>query len=68
MVLSKETVYWSVEVFAQQGIRVLFINRSVHPPVVMFYVMQYHLPYSMMVTASYNPVVYNGVKGLTIKG
>ena len=60
--LSKETIYWSVEVFAQQGIRVLFINRSVPTPVVMYYVMTHDLPYGMMVTASHNPALYNGVK------
>lgn len=66
--LSKETVYWSVEVFAQQGIRVLFINRSVPTPVVMFYVMKHNLPYGMMVTASHNPAIYNGVKVFTAEG
>ena len=66
--LSKETVYWSCEVFAQQGIKVLFINRSVPTPVVMFYVMRHDLPYGMMVTASHNPAVYNGVKVFTREG
>ena len=66
--LSKETVYWSCEVFAKQGIKVLFINRSVPTPVVMFYVMQHNLPYGMMVTASHNPAIYNGVKVFTAEG
>ena len=66
--LSKETVYWSCEVFAQQGVKVLFINRSVPTPVVMFYVMKHDLPYGMMVTASHNPAVYNGVKVFTREG
>ena len=34
--LSKETVYWCCEIFAQQGIKVFFINRSVPTPLVMF--------------------------------
>ena len=66
--LSKETVYWSCEVFAQEGIHVLFINRSVPTPLVMFYVMKKELPYGMMVTASHNPAIYNGIKVFTAGG
>ena len=66
--LSKETIYWTVEVFAKQGIKTLFINRSVPTPVVMFYVMKHDLPYGMMVTASHNPALYNGVKVFTREG
>lgn len=66
--LSKETIYWTVEVFAQQGIKTLFINRSVPTPVVMFYVMKHDLPYGMMVTASHNPAIYNGIKVFTREG
>lgn len=66
--LSKETVYWTCEVFAHEGIKVLFINRSVPTPVVMFYVMKHDLPYGMMVTASHNPALYNGVKVFTREG
>ena len=66
--LSKETIYWSCEVFAQQGIHVMFINRSVPTPVVMYYVMTHDLPYGMMVTASHNPALYNGIKVFTRGG
>ena len=66
--LSKETIYWSCEIFAQEGIKVLFINRSVPTPLVMFYVMRYKMPYGMMVTASHNPAIYNGVKVFTAGG
>ena len=66
--LSKETVFWSCEVFAHEGIKVLFINRSVPTPVVMFYVMKHDLPYGMMVTASHNPALYNGIKVFTREG
>ena len=66
--LSKETVFWTCEVFAKEGIKVLFINRSVPTPVVMFYVMKHNLPYGMMVTASHNPALYNGVKVFTAGG
>lgn len=66
--LSKETIYWSCEIFAQQGIKVLFINRSVPTPLVMFYVMKHDLSYGMMVTASHNPAIYNGIKVFTKGG
>ena len=63
--LSKETIYWSCEIFAREGIKVLFINRSVPTPLVMYYVMKYDMPYGMMVTASHNPAIYNGIKVFT---
>lgn len=66
--LSKETVYWCCEIFAEQGIPVLFINRSSPTPLVMFYVLKHHLPYGMMVTASHNPAIYNGIKIFTAGG
>ncbi|MDD3279724.1 MAG: phosphoglucomutase/phosphomannomutase family protein [Lachnospiraceae bacterium] len=66
--LSKETIYWSCEVFAAEGIKTWFINRSVPTPLVMFYVMKHGFPYGMMVTASHNPAIYNGVKVFTEGG
>ncbi|MBR5570041.1 MAG: phosphoglucomutase/phosphomannomutase family protein [Oscillospiraceae bacterium] len=66
--LSKETVKWSCEVLAAEGIHVLFVNRSVPTPLVMNYVMKYDLPYGMMVTASHNPSLYNGIKVFTAGG
>lgn len=66
--LSKETIYWSCEVFAEEGIRVYFVDRSVPTPLVMFYVMKHELPYGMMVTASHNPALYNGIKVFTAGG
>ena len=66
--LSKETVFWSCEVFAQAGIHVMFINRSAPTPLVMYYVMTHNLPYGMMVTASHNPAIYNGIKVFTAGG
>lgn len=66
--LSKETIYWSCEVFAAEGIKTLFVNRSVPTPLVMFYVMRHQMPYGMMVTASHNPALYNGIKVFTEGG
>ena len=36
--LSKEAVIWSCEIFGQQGIKVLFVDRSSPTPLIMFYV------------------------------
>jgi len=66
--LSKETIYWSCEVLAQEGIKTLFVNRSVPTPLIMFYMMKHDLPYGMMVTASHNPALYNGIKVFTEGG
>lgn len=66
--LSKETIYWSCEVFANDGIQVWFVDRSVPTPLVMFYVMKHDFPYGMMVTASHNPAIYNGIKVFTKGG
>ena len=66
--LSKESVKWACEVFAAEGIQVLFVNRSVPTPLVMFYVDRHDLPYGMMVTASHNPAIYNGIKVFTRGG
>ena len=66
--LSKETVKWTCEVMAAEGIHVWFVNRSVPTPLIMNYVMKCRLPYGMMVTASHNPSLYNGIKVFTSGG
>ncbi len=66
--LAKEAVMWSCEVFAEEGIKTYFINRSSPTPLVMFYVMKHNLHYGMMVTASHNPALYNGIKVFTHGG
>ena len=66
--LSKETVKWSCEVFAAEGIVVHFVCQSVPTPLIMNYVMKCNLPYGMMVTASHNPSLYNGIKVFTAGG
>lgn len=66
--LSKEAVIWVCQIFGREGIRVKFVNRSSPTPLVMFYVMRYDLNYGMMVTASHNPAIYNGIKVFTTGG
>lgn len=66
--LSKEAVMWCCEVFAHEGIKCYFVNRSSPTPLVMYYVMEHEMPYGMMVTASHNPAIYNGIKVFTAGG
>ncbi len=66
--LSKESMQWAGEVFAACGIHAMLINRSCPTPLVMYYVMKHDLPYGMMITASHNPAIYNGVKVFTRGG
>lgn len=66
--LAKEAMRWAAQVFAAEGIRTLLVNRSSPTPLIMYYVMKYELPYGMMVTASHNPAIYNGIKVFTAGG
>lgn len=66
--LAKEAVQWACEVFAAEDIKCWFVNRSSPTPLVMYYVMTHGLPYGMMVTASHNPAIYNGIKVFTAGG
>lgn len=66
--LSKESMVWLAEVFAGNAIPTKLINKSCPTPLVMFYVNKYKLHYGMMVTASHNPAIYNGVKVFTYGG
>ena len=66
--LSKEAMQWSAEVFAAAGIKAYLINKSSPTPLIMFYVMKHGFDYGMMITASHNPALYNGVKVFTKEG
>ncbi|MDR2546283.1 MAG: phosphoglucomutase/phosphomannomutase family protein [Lachnospiraceae bacterium] len=66
--LAKEAMQWAAMVFAAEGILTELVNKSAPTPLLMFYVMQHNLPYGMMVTASHNPAVYNGIKIFTAGG
>lgn len=66
--LSKEAMRWAGEVFAAENIKAYLINRSSPTPLIMYYVMKYDLPYGMMITASHNPAIYNGIKVFTYGG
>lgn len=66
--LSKEAMQWAAEVFAAAHIKAYLINKSSPTPLIMFYVMKHDFPYGMMVTASHNPAIYNGIKVFTAGG
>ena len=66
--LSKEAMQWAAEVFAAAQIKAYLINKSSPTPLVMFYVMKHDFPYGMMITASHNPAIYNGIKVFTAGG
>lgn len=66
--LSKEAMQWAGMVFAAEGVTAYLINKSSPTPLVMFYVMRHQFPYGLMVTASHNPAIYNGIKVFTAGG
>lgn len=66
--LSKEAMIWAGEVLASNGITAMLIGASSPTPLIMYYTMAHHLKYGMMVTASHNPSLYNGIKVFTEGG
>lgn len=66
--LSKEAMQWAGQVFAAEGITAYLINKSAPTPLVMYYVMKHEFAYGMMITASHNPAIYNGIKVFTAGG
>ena len=66
--LSKESAHWACEVLAGNGFHPYVVNRSSPTPLIMFTVKQTGMPYGMMVTASHNPAIYNGIKVFTAGG
>lgn len=66
--LSKEAMQWAGQVFAAEGIHASLVNKQSPTPLIMYYVMKHGLDYGMMVTASHNPAIYNGIKVFTAGG
>lgn len=66
--LSKEAMQWAAVVFAAEGVQTYLINKSSPTPLVMYYVEKHDFAYGMMVTASHNPAIYNGIKVFTAGG
>lgn len=66
--LSKESAHWAAEVLAGYGYKPYMVNRSSPTPLIMYVVKQRAMPYGMMITASHNPAIYNGIKVFTAGG
>lgn len=66
--LSKEAMKWAAQVFAAEGIPSYLVNKSAPTPLIMYYVMKHDFHYGMMITASHNPAIYNGIKIFTHGG
>lgn len=66
--LAKESAHWLAEVLAGYGYKTLMIDRSSPTPLIMYTVKSLNMPYGLMVTASHNPAIYNGVKVFTAGG
>ncbi len=66
--LSKEAMQWAAEELVENGIDVHIVNRSSPTPMIMHYVMQKELHYGIMITASHNPAIFNGIKVFTYGG
>lgn len=66
--LAKEAMQWAAMVFAAENILTELVNKSSPTPLIMYYVMKQECPYGMMITASHNPALYNGIKLFTAGG
>lgn len=66
--LSKEAMRWAAEVFASEGIVARLVNKAAPTPLIMYFVQIHELHYGMMITASHNPAIYNGIKIFTYGG
>ena len=58
---------WFAEVLAGNKIKSKIYSKATPTPTVMYTVMSENLDYGIMITASHNPYVYNGLK-ICIKG
>ena len=66
--LSENAAKWVAEVLAHDGIKVLFMDRSVPTPLVMHTVKDHNLDFGIEITASHNPSSYNGIKLIVEEG
>jgi len=66
--LSREAMVWVGEVLASNGIKTLMIDAASPTPLVMYYTMAHKHKYGLMITASHNPSLYNGIKLFTEGG
>jgi len=60
--MSENFAKWSAEVFAANNIKVELCSEAVSTPIVMFATNVNNNDYGIMITASHNPHIYNGIK------
>ena len=66
--LSENAAKWVAEVLTNDGIKVLFMDRSAPTPLVMHTVKDRELDFGIEITASHNPSNYNGIKLIVEEG
>lgn len=66
--LSVEAAGWVCEVMAGYGIVVRLVRMEAPTPLIMYCVKYYGTRYGLIITASHNPAVYNGIKIFTEGG
>lgn len=60
--LGKETALFLSELFSSYGYDVLLSLSPISTPALSFAVVYFNLPIGIMITASHNPAIYNGIK------
>lgn len=60
--LSNESAKWMSEVFAKNNIKVKILDSSSPTPTVMYLTEKFGFDFGVMITASHNPYIFNGVK------
>ena len=66
--MSENFALWCAEVFAGNNINVEIFDRATTTPVAMFATKKKDNDYGIMITASHNPYIYNGIKVFTKGG
>ena len=66
--MSENFAMWCAEVFAGNDIEVELFDRATTTPVAMFATKKNNNDYGVMITASHNPYLYNGIKVFTKNG
>ncbi|MEJ5167067.1 MAG: hypothetical protein WHV67_08595 [Thermoanaerobaculia bacterium] len=60
--LGKETAHFLANLFSNYGFNVMISKEPVPTPALSYGTFHFKLPISLMITASHNPAVYNGIK------
>ena len=66
--MSEYFARWVVEVLSGNGVKVLFFDKAVSSPTISFAGKYFCCPLNLMITASHNPYIYNGIKLFSYDG